>query len=360
VYALSLQCFVLHGHHQVTRLLCGGFVFALRFKHAMCDGVGIGQFISAVSELARGLPAPAVLPVWSRELLQARNPPKAPAFPHPEYTVVRTPPPPSGYGDMVSRTFTFGPSEIAAIKTRLPPQLCGRATTFEALTAALEFPPEEQLRLGIIYNVRGVRELWLPAGYYGNAVVASTVLTTAGELLGRPLGDAVEQIQEAKAVVTAEYVRPTLDLLVLHGRRSLVMSMEDFAVSDIRHAGYLGVDFGWGEPVYGSRADARPGMGFLITVKNESGLSDNAAAASHGSVRVGAADAAACRLGFAANSTSETLKFASFSRYVLFLTLVATASFLIKPIRQVTFRKCRIVSIQCTIRQLLVCNQAHS
>ncbi|CAN6345228.1 unnamed protein product [Urochloa humidicola] len=67
---------------QVTRLLCGGFVFALRVNHAMCDATGIGQFMSAVAELARGLPSPTVAPAWSRELLAARSPPR-PSFLHP-------------------------------------------------------------------------------------------------------------------------------------------------------------------------------------------------------------------------------------------------------------------------------------
>ncbi|CAN6374786.1 unnamed protein product [Urochloa humidicola] len=88
---------------QVTRLLCGGFVFALRLNHAMCDATGIAQFISVMAELARGLPVPTIAPPWSRELLDARNPPR-PSFPHPEFDAVPPPPPP---GDMVTRTFTF-------------------------------------------------------------------------------------------------------------------------------------------------------------------------------------------------------------------------------------------------------------
>uniref|UniRef100_A0A0E0KYB2 Uncharacterized protein n=1 Tax=Oryza punctata TaxID=4537 RepID=A0A0E0KYB2_ORYPU len=32
---------------QVTRLLCGGFVFAVRVNHTMCDAIGISQFLLA-------------------------------------------------------------------------------------------------------------------------------------------------------------------------------------------------------------------------------------------------------------------------------------------------------------------------
>ncbi|KAG8067117.1 hypothetical protein GUJ93_ZPchr0005g15512 [Zizania palustris] len=65
---------------QVTRLLCGGFVFALCLNHTICDAIGISQFLLAVSEHARGLPAPAVQPSWFRELLEARNQPESQRF----------------------------------------------------------------------------------------------------------------------------------------------------------------------------------------------------------------------------------------------------------------------------------------
>ncbi|KAL6594572.1 hypothetical protein ACP70R_048310 [Stipagrostis hirtigluma subsp. patula] len=261
---------------QVTRLLCGGFVFALRLNHAICDAIGLAQFMSAVAELARGVPAPTVTPAWSRELLDARSPPK-PAFPHREFDDVPvTPPPP---GDMVMRTFTFGPADVAAIKERLPPHLRETATTFEALTAALwrartaalELPPEDEVRLVFMVNIRGVRALELPAGYYGNAIVTSVALTTAAALLAGSLGDAVELVREAKAVVTAEYVRSMADLLVLRGRPVIAIPASLYFVSDNRHAGFHRLDFGWGVPVYGGASFVVFGGSYLVAVRNGDG-----------------------------------------------------------------------------------------
>ncbi|KAF0923185.1 hypothetical protein E2562_003396 [Oryza meyeriana var. granulata] len=261
---------------QVTRLLCGGFVFALRLNHAMCDAIGISQFLLAVGELARGLPAPTVQPTWCRELLEARIPPE-PAFPHREFDAVPPPPLP---GDLVTRTFSMKLNDIAKIRKGLPPRLRATATTFEVLTAylwrartaALEVPPGEDVRLVIIANLRGVDELNLPAGYYGNACIAPTAITTAEALRRGSLGDTVELVRDAKAAVTAEYARSTADVLVRRGRPVMAL-VNVFAVSDQRHAGFHRLDLGWGEPVYGGTVDALFGLALLVTVNNSDGES---------------------------------------------------------------------------------------
>nr|KYP71775.1 10-deacetylbaccatin III 10-O-acetyltransferase [Cajanus cajan] len=61
---------------QVTRLKCGGFILAFNYNHAMSDGAGIAQFIRAWVEIARGLKEPSIPPVWQRERLMARDPPR--------------------------------------------------------------------------------------------------------------------------------------------------------------------------------------------------------------------------------------------------------------------------------------------
>ncbi|KAK1605170.1 hypothetical protein QYE76_028843 [Lolium multiflorum] len=258
---------------QVTRLLCGSFVFALRFNHTICDGIGIAQFMNAMAELARGLPSTTVAPVWSRELLQVRDPP-SPSFTHRELDQLLEPPPTAG--DMVMRSFTFGASDLAAIKKSL---LRDTATTFEALaallwrarTAALELPPGGTASLVIVTNFRSAAaEMSLPTGYYGNAIVHSTVLVDPAALHGGSLGDAVALVRRAKAAVTAEYVRSMIDEMVLLGRRYL-WPANMLVISDARRLGFHHVDFGWGEPVYAGPADAAFGLSFFIAVKDRDG-----------------------------------------------------------------------------------------
>ncbi|CAN6331356.1 unnamed protein product [Urochloa humidicola] len=193
-----------------------------------------------------------------------------------------SPPPPPG--DMVTRTFTFGPSEVNAIRKGLPLSLRDTATTFEVLTAALwrartaalELSPDEGVRLAFVCNIRGLPELGLPAGYYGNAVVPVAVLVTAEALLAGSLGDTVERVREAKAMVTVEYVQSTTDLLVLRGRPRVPMS-NLFLVSDNRHTGFYSADFGWGVPVFAGLSSTISFFGsFILAVRNSDG--ENAAA----------------------------------------------------------------------------------
>ncbi|PNT71873.1 benzyl alcohol O-benzoyltransferase [Brachypodium distachyon] len=267
---------------QVTRLLCGGFVFALRLNHTVCDAIGIVQFMGAVAELARGLPSPTVNPAWSRELLEARSPP-SPSFPHREYDLLPPPPPPPP-SDMVLRTFSFSSGNIATIKKRLGDD---KSTTFEALaaalwlarTAALEIPAGELARLVVIANFRPIAAgpdpgLGLPAGYYGNACVPPTALADAGELTtsssAMSLREAAALVRGAKAAVTADYVRSTADVLAERGRPCLALD-NLLVVSDLRHAGFRGVDFGWAGPVYGGPADTVFGVCFFVAVKGEDG-----------------------------------------------------------------------------------------
>ena len=110
---------------QVTRLRCGGFIFASRINHTMSDGPGMVQFVNAIGEMARGLSVPSLLPIWQRELLNARDPPRITRIHHEFENVTNT----KGTlmamdkNNLVHRSFFFGPKEIRALRNRLPASL---------------------------------------------------------------------------------------------------------------------------------------------------------------------------------------------------------------------------------------------
>ncbi|MFS7908550.1 putative benzyl alcohol O-benzoyltransferase [Helianthus anomalus] len=210
----------------VTRLLCGGFIFTSGINHTICDAIGNAQFLIALGEMAQGALEPSVLPVWQRELLYARDPPQI-TFPHPEYDdVVNTKDNHIfAVNEMADKSFFFGPTEMSALR-RFVPENLDMCTTFEVLTAclwrcrtiALEPSPEEDMRLIFPINARDKFNPRIPVGYYGNCIVLPCVVSKARDLINKPLGHALELIKKAKSSATEEYVRSTVDLMVVKGR----------------------------------------------------------------------------------------------------------------------------------------------
>ncbi|XP_061340487.1 benzyl alcohol O-benzoyltransferase-like [Gastrolobium bilobum] len=263
---------------QVTRLKCGGFIVASRLNHTMSDGAGIKQFMNCMGEMARGACEPSIQPVWCRELLMARDPPRITCN-HREYERVPSNDTINSYeDDIVHRSFFFGPIEIAAIR-RLVPLHLRKCTTFDVITAwfwccrtkALQLKQEVEVRLMCMANARARFNPPLPDGYYGNAIAYPTAVTTAGKL---SFGYALELIKKVKAEVTEEYVHSVADLMVTKGR-CLFTTVNSCIVSDLTRARFREVDFGWGKAVYGGLAKggagAFPGVTFLVPHKNARG-----------------------------------------------------------------------------------------
>ncbi|CAH8271405.1 unnamed protein product [Arabidopsis lyrata] len=215
---------------QVTRLKCGGFVFAVRINHVMSDAAGLKLFLKTMCEFVRGYHAPTVASVWERHLLNACVP--------------------------VRRSFFFGHGEMSAIRRLLPPNIVNSSTNMETLTSflwryrtvALQPDPDKEMRLIFIVNGRSkLKNPPLPPGYYGNAFATTRELK--------------------------EYMRSLADLMVIKGRPSF-LSDGAYLVSDVRI--FADIDFKiWGKPVYGGIGTAGvqdfPGASFYVSTEKRNG-----------------------------------------------------------------------------------------
>ncbi|XP_050378342.1 alcohol acyl transferase 1 allele RGb-like [Argentina anserina] len=261
---------------QVTRLSCGGFIFALRLIHTMCDSPGLVQFLKAVGEIALGKDAPSIPPVWERELLNARDPPQISCTHHEFDDTIDL------YVNSavtVQRSICFGPDEIKALRKHLPSHVATCSSTFELITAcvwkcrtiSLEMEPNQIVRLSCTVSALGKRNnVYLPRGYYGNTFAYPAVASTAKRLCNSPFGYAVELVKKSKAKMSEEYFRSMADFAEIRGRPPLAMKgMSDFIVSDNTRTGLGEVDFGWGKPVYAGVAKSIDLISFYVKKTNK-------------------------------------------------------------------------------------------
>lgn len=285
---------------QVTRFTCGGIALGVRFNHTMADGYGIVLFLKAVCELAQGGSTPSVMPVWDREALSATANPN-PTCTHSVYEVpclrnnfklfdfewwadkffnvekLASQPlyfffPKILKPIMVRTSFIVGPKEIQALRDQVMAQDFGRCTTFELIAAclwkcrtiALQPHPNATVRLTFPTDMRqkSMNELKLSPGYYGNAIVMQSAISTAELLCDRPITYAIQLIREAKNKVNADYVKSVIDFMVANGRPRMSV-LRNMLVSDISRIGMEKIDFGWGDAIYAGASIAAYGATFL-------------------------------------------------------------------------------------------------
>ncbi|XP_076950010.1 benzyl alcohol O-benzoyltransferase-like [Bidens hawaiensis] len=263
---------------QVTRLQCGGFIFATRLNHTMSDAGGLAQFLSGLGEIARGATSPSTLPVWQREMLctsERDGPPGPPMTPFNHKLGYNT------NDNMVHKPLFFTTNDISAFR-RLVPTHLQRCSTFEVLTAclwrcrtiALQPDPEEEMPIMWPVNARNLLDPPVPVGYYGNVVAFPVAISTARDLCNKPLGYALELVKKAKLDATKSRIGSVRDLIAFKGRLHFT-SVRGYNISDLTRAGFDKVDLGWGKPVYGGTARARAGVSFCIPYtsnKGESGI----------------------------------------------------------------------------------------
>ncbi|RZC70775.1 hypothetical protein C5167_033957 [Papaver somniferum] len=248
---------------QVTRLICGGFIFGVQFNHTIFGGPGLGRFMIALGEIIRGEASPSIPPAWKRHILNARDPPQV-TFAHREYDATMSDNnnslPLLIPQDIDYHYFFFTRKEEGALREQLPVHLQA-CSAFELLTAclwrcrtvALGSDPKARVRVVMAVDTRWKIDPPLPAGYYGNTMVYPAAVSTTEKLSHNPLGFAVDLVKKAKNEVNGEYIRSTADLMATKGR-PIISTEGTYFVSDVRKTPDEKIDLGWGKELYGGCA----------------------------------------------------------------------------------------------------------
>ncbi|CAN6572461.1 unnamed protein product [Malus baccata var. baccata] len=242
---------------QVTKFKCGGFSLGLCMNHCMFDGIGAMEFVNSWGKIARGLPLTAP-PFLDRSILKARNPPRI-EYQHHEFSEITGTS--STNNDlceekMLYRSFSFDSEKLEKLKMKAREDgALENCTTFEALSAfvwkartrALNPLPEQQIKLLFAVDGRPKFRPPLPKGYFGNGIVLTNSICQAGDLLDKPLSNAVGLVQDAIKMVTDSYMRSAIDYFELtRARPSLASTL---LITTWSKLSFYTTDFGWGEPV---------------------------------------------------------------------------------------------------------------
>ncbi|VAI00588.1 unnamed protein product [Triticum turgidum subsp. durum] len=189
---------------QITKFTCGGYAVGICFSHLVFDGQGAAQFLTAVGEMARGLPEPSVKDQVAAETAQ--------------------------------RCSTF---DVVT------------AMIFKCRAAAIGSAPDAEVRLGFAAGTRHLLGSSLPSpeGYYGNCVYPGGLARASKDVEEASLVEIVTAIREAKDALSARF----LDWLgggAKDSHYNVSLDYGTLVVTDWSHVGFNDVDYGFGEPTY--------------------------------------------------------------------------------------------------------------
>ncbi|KAK1396144.1 FACT [Heracleum sosnowskyi] len=128
-------------------------------------------------------------------------------------------------------------------------------TTFVALTAlvwrartkSLRMKPDQQIKL--LFAADGRSKLInppFPKGYFGNGIVLACSVTTAGDLVNKPLSYAVQLVQNAIKMVNEEFIRSAIEYREVDKEKPSLSGT--FMITAWTRLAFNKTDFGWGEP----------------------------------------------------------------------------------------------------------------
>lgn len=257
------------GYGQVTRFACGGLSLVTSINHACTDGLSVNQFLTSWSEVARAQEM-CNPPFHDRTLLRVQPCDGAdPGFEPQELRSLTSLEQAAPQRDPASRpterVFLFTPHQLRRVKKKATGAgEQGTFSTFESINAhiwrsvtkARGLASQATTKFLTTLDARKRLTPNLPKGYFGNAICFVQAEAQCGELANRPLSYAASCVRDAVAGFSEEYFRKLLGYAQVH-ENPMVMNVNsgssagcDVSAASWSRMGFMGLDFGSGNPVY--------------------------------------------------------------------------------------------------------------
>ncbi|KAK1418350.1 hypothetical protein QVD17_27493 [Tagetes erecta] len=256
---------------QVTELKCGSMIISCAFNHQLSDGYSLNKFMVAWAKLTRLEPITNV-PSFRPSTLNPRRPPRYQPSLDNLYIPITSLPPPSSFKPLDSRMYYIRAESIQRIQSEASTQDTKRSKflSFTAFLWKILANGGNDLanisRMGVVVNGRRFLtekdDSSVFENHYGNVLSVPYGVESNSDLKAMPLHEVANRVNGFVAETTnEEHFRELIDWVELHrptqavariyfghekseGRAVVVSSGLGLPVKDM--------DFGWGEPVFGS------------------------------------------------------------------------------------------------------------
>lgn len=295
----------------MTHFRCGGITLAANWSHALADGQSGLHFMKSWSEITRGAQV-SLLPDHRRCLVKPRDPPvpgeilKAVGI-SPDAQIIASkteaekdesskPSVANSPGAenlettseakteakktlITTRITEFTSDEISKIRnaatdlakpsTQLTRADCLSTHLWRTIARARNLPSNVRVRLWVL--VEGRKKLNLPAGYFGNVIGITPIVTTVNELVNGSFAETANLIHSGIASITREWFQGFVDSFKMVTGTELSAPEPlgpdtECGVSYLVRFPYYELDFGFGAPAYSIRntMGAWDGLVFIL------------------------------------------------------------------------------------------------
>jgi shikimate O-hydroxycinnamoyltransferase len=282
---------------------------AANWSHGVADGQSGFHFMKSWSELARGAEV-SLLPDHQRDRLKPRDPlipcdlVKAVAVSPDAQTIAsktkaekdqssETSPEAATSAakterkkvPIITRTAEITKDEITKLRkaamdhpdpdTHLTRADCLSTHLWRTIARARNRPDDARVRLWIL--IEGRKKLNYPAGYFGNVVAMTPIITTVKELLHGPFGETAALIHSGIASITAEWFQGFVDLVKASAGKIMFAPEplgpdSECGVSYLVRFPFYELDFGFGIPAFSIRNSLGAWDGLMFVLPSSRGL----------------------------------------------------------------------------------------